>query len=212
MKNILAPLAAAMGLLAGVPTVAHAQQEAFTAKSVHLRAGPARDYPVVAILAPQVSVTVFGCLGNYSWCDVSVGPQRGWVYAPNLRYYYQSDYVPLPSVAAVIGVGVLVFVLDDYWHEHYQERRWYPLRQRWYKPVPHPQFNPPPPRPPRAAPPVRQVPPGHVAPPPGQRTPPPPGLAPSPPRRDRATPGHEGQRPPGHGGTPPGHRPPQQRP
>jgi uncharacterized protein YraI len=202
MNKFLAPFAAAMVLCAGVP-MAHAQQEAFTAKSVHLRAGPARDYPVVAVLAPQVGVTVLGCLSNYVWCDVAVGPHRGWVYAPNLRYYYQSDYVPLPSVAAAVGVGVLVFVLDDYWHDHYRERRWYPLRQRWYKPVPHPQFSPPPVPPPRAAPPVRRVPPGRTAEPPGPRG--------TPPGHGGTPPGHGGT-PPGRGGTPPGHRVPQLRP
>jgi hypothetical protein len=52
------------------------------------------------------------------------------------------DYGP------VIGIGVLGFVLDDYWPRHYRERRWYPERHRWADRPPPPRFRPSaPPRP-----------------------------------------------------------------
>ena len=78
------------GLIATIllATAASAQQ-AFTTRTAHVRAGPDRGYPLVATLPPGVSVYVNGCLGNYSWCDVSAGPNRGWVYARQLRYTYQ---------------------------------------------------------------------------------------------------------------------------
>lgn len=58
-----------------------AQQVAHATKDVNLRAGPERDYPVVAILQAGVTMTVMGCLPDYRWCDVVAGPNQGWVYA-----------------------------------------------------------------------------------------------------------------------------------
>jgi uncharacterized protein YraI len=70
-------------VLAGLPAGAYAQW-AYTAKDVNLRAGPARDFPLVARLPRGLSVSVAGCLSDFRWCDVVAGPNRGWVYAGNL--------------------------------------------------------------------------------------------------------------------------------
>lgn len=133
MKYPVAALIAAAALaLAGAD--ASAQQYALTSKDVNLRAGPARDYPIVAVLPPQVQVLVYGCIPSYTWCDVMAGPDRGWVYAGNLLYDYGNRVVILPSVAAVVGIGIATFIIDDYWHDHYSNRWWWPQRQRWYRP------------------------------------------------------------------------------
>jgi len=131
----LALVASALGL---PPCPAQAQEQlAYTAKSAHLRAGPARDYPVVAILASGFPLEVQGCLSNYSWCDVIAGQSRGWLYSGNITYYYQNQYVPMLSYGAVIGIGVLSFLIDDYWGRYYIDRPWYPNRQRWvHRPPP----------------------------------------------------------------------------
>ena len=137
-----------------LPFAARAQvqvQAAYTATSVNVRAGPAGDYPIVAVLPPGFQVGVAGCLSNYSWCDVLAGPSRGWVYAGNLNYPYQNAYVPLLTYGPVIGVAVLGFTLDDYWGRHYHDRPWYGERQRWRNhPAPPPRFSGPRPLPPRA--------------------------------------------------------------
>lgn len=136
MKRNFASLALACVLaLAGA---AHAQQFASTTKSVHLRAGPGRDYPVVAILGPNTAVTVYGCVPQYTWCDVVAGADRGWVYAGNLSYLYQGNNVLLPGVAAVIGIGITAFILDDYWGHYYTDRPWWPERRRYQHPRPVP--------------------------------------------------------------------------
>ena len=139
------PLIASLLIAAALSPAAHAQQVAWTSKSVHLRAGPARDFPVVAILAPRQAVTVYTCVPDYVWCDVAAGPDRGWVYAGNFVYTYDNREVVLPGVAALIGIGSGAFIIVDYWHDDYVDRWWYPQRRRWYRPVPLPPIRTRPP-------------------------------------------------------------------
>lgn len=129
MKH-LGPLVLLTMAACALPCAAQGQV-AFTAKSVNVRAGPARDYPVVALVPAGYQVAVQGCLPDYSWCDVLAGPTRGWVYGGNINYSYQNTYVPVLTYGAVIGVGVLAFALDDYWGRHYRHRSWYGDRHRW---------------------------------------------------------------------------------
>jgi hypothetical protein len=51
--------------------------------------------------------------------------------AGNINYYYQNSYVPLSSYGAVLGIGALGFVLNDYWGSHYRGRSFYRDRSRW---------------------------------------------------------------------------------
>jgi uncharacterized protein YraI len=113
-----------------LPCAAQAQV-AFTIKSVHVRAGPDRDYPLVAVVPGRYQVLVQGCLPDYSWCDVIAGPNRGWVFARNVHYAYQNTYVPLATYAPANGIGVLAFSVDDYWGRYYRNRSWYGDRHRW---------------------------------------------------------------------------------
>jgi uncharacterized protein YraI len=152
-------------------------QPAFTATAVHLRAGPALDYPVVAVLPKGYQVAVQGCLSDYSWCDVFAGPERGWIYAAHIHHPYQNTHVPVLTYGAVIGVGVLTFVLNDYWPLYYRDRPWYADRHQWARrPVPPPNYAPHyPPRPPSGEyrpRPQLPTPPGFVG-PGGQLNPPP---------------------------------------
>jgi uncharacterized protein YraI len=117
-------------LLAGAPAISYAQL-AYTAKDVHLRAGPAVDYPVVAILPAGVMVSVEGCLSDYRWCDVVAGLNRGWVYAGNIVYPYQGANVPVRTYGTVIGLGIVAFSLGSYWERYYRGRPWYSQRHEW---------------------------------------------------------------------------------
>jgi uncharacterized protein YraI len=65
MKSILLLCA----LAAALPVMATAQ-EARSTKWVNLRAGPARDYPLVARLGPGTPLAVQGCTEGFGWCDV----------------------------------------------------------------------------------------------------------------------------------------------
>lgn len=140
MKNLKALVFAASTLV--LPVTANAQV-AYTAEAVPLHAGPAEDYPVVAILGSGFAVTVQGCMQDYSWCDVIAGPHRGWVYARDIVYSYQGQYVPVINYGAAIGIGVVTFIIGNYWQDHYVRHPWYGQMPQWGH------------RPPRAAIPTR---------------------------------------------------------
>ena len=118
-------------VLAVSPKVVSAQQLAYTSKEVSLRAGPSRDYPVVAHLAAGTSMTIYGCLQDYRWCDVVVGGSRGWVYSGNIVYPYLGQNVPVLSYGPTIGLGVTTFSIGNYWDNYYTDYPWYQQRQNW---------------------------------------------------------------------------------
>ena len=164
--KVLGCLAAA---LAALPLGAQAEN-AYAAKVVHLRAGPATDYPVVVTLPAGVVLDVQACLSDYRWCDVIAGPDRGWVYAANIAYFYQGAPVPVLNYGAVIGIGIVAFSLGSYWDNHYVGRPWYPQRHLWIRRAPPPRFEPQGHRPPPL------VQPGHRS--PGGQRPPAPEVRP----------------------------------
>jgi len=191
------PLAAIATVAAlAMPAAAQAQY-AQTAGWVNLRAGPARDYPLVASLPPGVAITVQGCIAGYSWCDV-IGPagERGWIYAGKIVYPYQAGYVPVIQYGAVIGIPIVTFVIGSYWGDYYRHRPWYGNMNRWHD---HraPAWQPPPSRPPDWRPPPRPRPPSIQPPrpePPSVRPPPsqqPPAARPRPPGPRPARPGDD---------------------
>jgi uncharacterized protein YraI len=130
--------------------------QAVVSRQMHLRAGPGPTYPIVAVLMPGTPVEVRGCLPGYAWCDVEVDVRRGWVHGPYLQAYVGYDYARVPDVGTLLGIAIIGFALDQYWHDHYRGRPFYGQRDRWAPP-------PPPPRPP-----------GHTAPPPWR------GIGPAP--------------------------------
>jgi len=196
-RSWTAPLAAIATVAAlAMPAAAQAQY-AQTAGWVNLRAGPARDYPLVASLPPGVAITVQGCIAGYSWCDV-IGPagERGWIYAGKIVYPYQAGYVPVIQYGAVIGIPIVTFVIGSYWGDYYRHRPWYGNMYRWHD---HraPAWQPPPSRPPDWRPPPRPRPPSIQPPrpePPSVRPPPsqqPPAARPRPPGPRPARPGDD---------------------
>ncbi|WP_353191037.1 SH3 domain-containing protein [Pandoraea pnomenusa] len=215
MKHWTLPLvlAGATSLVAlAVPGTAMAQSgQAVINSSANVRAGPAGDFPVVAQVAPGMPVTVYGCLSDYSWCDIGLPGARGWVYAALLSYPYQGNPVPIMNYGAMIGLPIVTFSIGSYWGNYYRNRPWYNDQRYWNRPPPGPRppaWGGPGPRPPGYYPGPAPRPPGHGA-GPGPR---PPGQwgnqGPGP-----RPPGHNagpGPRPPGGGnhGAGPGPRPP----
>jgi uncharacterized protein YraI len=114
-----------------LPAFVSAQQLAYASKAISLRAGPSRDYPVVATLASGSSMTIYGCLQGYKWCDVVVGRSRGWVYSGNIVYPYLGRNVPVMTYGPTIGLGIVQFSIGNYWDNYYTDYPWYPQRQNW---------------------------------------------------------------------------------
>lgn len=116
---------------AAMPATSIAQQLGYTSKNVNLRAGPSMDYPVVVTVPAGISLTVIACLQGYQWCDVAVGPNRGWMYAGNIVYPYQGSNVPVLTYGSRVGIGITAFSVGSYWDDYYTAYPWYPQRQNW---------------------------------------------------------------------------------
>jgi len=142
-----------LGALLLICSAAALAQNAMTTAPADLYAGPDNAYPVVAQLDPNTPVQVMGCLDDWSWCDVAVEDTRGWMYSPDITYYYEGGYVPLYSYAPSLGIAVVPFSVDVYWGHYYHDRPWYSRREEWaHRTVSH---RRPPGPPPSAGPPPR---------------------------------------------------------
>ena len=106
-------------------------QTAYTTKTVNLRAGPSRDYPVVDQLQPGEAVEINGCLDDWTWCDVSVGNDRGWVTSRNLDSSYQNRRVVIYGNGPMFGFPIVGFSVGNYWDTYYRGRPWYSRRSYW---------------------------------------------------------------------------------
>ena len=106
-------------------------QNAVTTRPASVYAGPDDSYPMVAELDADAPVQVMGCLDDWSWCDVAFADNRGWVYAPDIIYDYEGDYVPFYTYAPSFGVPIVQFVIGDYWGRYYHGRPWYAQRDEW---------------------------------------------------------------------------------
>ncbi|RUL67177.1 hypothetical protein EKH79_00825 [Dyella dinghuensis] len=196
MKRTLWSLVTALLVL--FPAMAFAA-DGYVTGNVNLRAGPDSQYPVIQVIPVGAPISIQGCTAGWQWCDVIVGPNRGWVAGTYIQYMYNSQPVYVADYGAQIGIPIVSFVIGTYWGNYYANRPFYRDRQRWYsRPIP----IRPPPRPPR--PPVR--PPGGRPPPPGGNRPQPPGGGnrPQPPGGNRPQPPGGGNRPQPPGG---GNRP-----
>ena len=122
--------AAALVSALAVPGAA-AAATAFATANVNLRAGPGTKYPVVVTVAVNAPVDLNGCLGGYTWCDVSYGGTRGWVSGKYLETVYLQERVLVPAYATRVNVPVISFSFGTYWDNYYRSRDFYRDRDRF---------------------------------------------------------------------------------
>lgn len=120
-----------LGIGFGFVVPAASAQTAYTTKTVNMRAGPSRDYPVVDQLQPGEAVEINGCLDDWTWCDVSVGNDRGWVYARSLESPYRNRRVVIYGNGPMFGFPIVGFSVGPYWDTYYRGRPWYSRRSYW---------------------------------------------------------------------------------
>lgn len=129
MKRLIVAAATLIGAVTGA-----AAADAVTVATVNLRAGPSTGYPVVSVVPGATRIVTHGCLVGYTWCDVEVGPWRGWIAARYIEIVRQGvPVVMTPAVAAGVGVAVVTYS-RAYWDRYYVGQPWY---GRWVaRPLP----------------------------------------------------------------------------
>ena len=128
MKHVLWAFSLALALL--LPTAASAAR-VYVGVNLTLRAGPDVAYPAVTVIPAGTWVMVDGCTQDWYWCDVAIGPNRGWVAADYLQFEYGDRVVYVNDYGMHLGVPIVTFVLGTYWNNHYRSRPWYHHRDRW---------------------------------------------------------------------------------
>jgi len=132
MNSPRAAILAAFGLAcAAALSPAASATSAIASVTIGERAGPSTYYPVVDTVPSGAPITLFGCLGGGSWCDVSYAGVRGWVPGSYIEAYYQSQPVFVPDYVAVIGIPIISFDIDAYWNDYYRDRPFFADRVRF---------------------------------------------------------------------------------
>ena len=130
----LAKLAALAGFgllaLSAVPAEAR-PWTGYAVADVNERAGPSTLYPAIVVIPAGAPVLIYGCLEDYSWCDVSWGPYRGWMAATYLETTYGSRAVPLPDFIGPLGIPLITFEFDNYWDDYYRDEPFFRDSYRW---------------------------------------------------------------------------------
>ncbi len=127
MKRIIGFVAA---LALSAPLVASAAQ-GWVVDDISLQAGPDTTYPSIVELRAGTPVSIQGCIDGWTWCDVSVGDDAGWVPGTFLQEEYGGQRVVVVDYGPRIGIPVVAFSLGVYWDQHYHNRPFYAQRQEW---------------------------------------------------------------------------------
>ncbi len=127
MKHVLG-LAVVLAL--GAPLAAFAN-DGYVVADISLQAGPDTDYPPIENLSAGTEVDVQGCVEGFSWCDVIVGGDRGWVPGSFVETEYDNQPVFLVDYGPRIGIPLVSFSIGTYWDAHYHNRPFYAQRTEW---------------------------------------------------------------------------------
>ena len=127
MRKLLITAALIAAALPLSPAMAR-QMTGYTVRPTEILSGPDDEYPTVRDLNSGTRLTVFGCLSDWSWCDVSYRYDRGWIAGEDLSISYQGRR---SAITPYLGLGILSFAFGTYWDNHYRGRPFYSDRSRW---------------------------------------------------------------------------------
>jgi uncharacterized protein YraI len=130
-KTLFAPPTPRLALLTGLALVAlgltgrvHAQQQAYTNGQTAVFESPGSDQ-VIGQWPSGVSVVLYGCLQDQSWCQVGLGDAQGWVSSNNLvgLQYNQQVEVGNPgwNIPLVIYSGPVYYGNRGYGGQHHDD-------------------------------------------------------------------------------------------
>jgi len=105
--------------------------EGWVVDDISLQAGPDPAYPSIIELTAGTPVSIQGCINGWTWCDVLVGADRGWVPGTFLEEDYGGQRVVVIDYGPRIGIPVVGFSLGLYWDQHYHNRPFYTQRETW---------------------------------------------------------------------------------
>lgn len=127
MRKILITTTLAALALSPAPALARVYS-GWVVRTTTMRAGPDYAYPPVRRIWRNSQVAIFGCLNDWSWCDVGYRYDRGWVAGRNLVANYRGRR---QGISPYLGIGILSFIFGNYWDNHYRGRAFYNERSRW---------------------------------------------------------------------------------
>lgn len=114
---------------AAMPSSTTAQERpGHVARTAWLHSGPLEEFPAVRDVRQGATVSLHGCLRDWSWCDVSFRNERGWIPANALYTSWQRHR---RAIGANLGVEVTTFNFGPYWESHYRGRNFYNQRRCW---------------------------------------------------------------------------------
>ena len=142
-KSLIA--GALIALFSTLPSLAMAQsREAYTTRTTQMLAGPDFSFPTITHVSRNSDVYVYGCLRDWSWCDVRWRGERGWIDARDLKISRIRNNSEVYFLGSNSGFPIISFILGNYWNDHYRHRSWYRDMNRWrdYRPLPPPAHRP----------------------------------------------------------------------
>ncbi len=121
------------GFIAILPHGARAD-DAYSTTSLHLRAGPHINLPVVATLQRHERVELLGCVNGYQWCEVRTNyDEYGWVSSYYLRTLVGRNSYTIIDADGFSHTRIIIYKPRDYWDRHYRNKTFYRDRDKWFK-------------------------------------------------------------------------------
>ena len=79
------------------------------------------------------SVTIYGCMSRWSWCDIGWHGYRGWAAGQYLQVDYHQRRRPITSYGHYYDVPSIGFSIGTYWNRHYHDRSFFgEMEDNWY--------------------------------------------------------------------------------